>query len=167
MVVPVIVIDLDEADSPFGHAAGQQGGPGKAAGLVHIRAVKFLGGGGFAGQIRQFRHTALHAEGHFILLDPGVGLRVTDLLVIDLVECFQAIERIAPGRSGNARRVVDIEDGIDPAAETDAGVFARQIPASPEAGGDGLDLFGVGGLGDKHHKGGEVAVGRAQPVGNP
>ena len=161
------MVDLDEADPAFGHAAGQQGRPRKAAGLVHVRSIKFLGGGGFAGQIGQFRHTALHTEGHFILLDPGVGLRVTDLLVIDLIERLQAIKRVTPGTGGNSGRVVDIEDGIDPAAESDPCVFARQIPTAPEAGGDGLDLLGVGGLGDKDHKGGEVVVGRAQPVGNP
>src|ERR1041385_934251 len=43
MMVPIAMIELDEAHSPFGQTARQQAVRGKGAGLSRILAVKFKG----------------------------------------------------------------------------------------------------------------------------
>jgi hypothetical protein len=46
-------------------------------------------------------------------------------------------------------------------------VFAGEIAAGPEAGGDGLELFLVAGFGDQDDEGRQVGVDRAEAVADP
>src|SRR5207248_9527174 len=46
--VPVVVVNLHEADAALDHAASEQGSVGEGAGLFRLFAVELVGGGGFA-----------------------------------------------------------------------------------------------------------------------
>ena len=91
MLVPAAVVDLDEAHAAFGHAAGEQGAVGEGAGFFDVRAVEFADAVGFLGEIGEFGHRGLHAEGHFILGDAGEGFRVEGRVGLLLVEGGEAV----------------------------------------------------------------------------
>jgi hypothetical protein len=88
---------------------------------------------GSLGDVGEFRHAGLHAEGHFILLDARVRFGIADFLVVDLVEGVQAFDGALAHAVGHAGRVVDEEDGVAFAAEGHARVLAGQIAAGPQA----------------------------------
>ena len=73
--VPVVVIDLHEADAALDHPPGQQGRVGEGAGLAGLFAVKLEGRFRLVGQIGQFRHAVLHAEGQLVLLGCACAFR--------------------------------------------------------------------------------------------
>ena len=52
VVVPVVVVDLDESDASLDHPARQERGVGEGAGFPGIRAVEVVGGLGLAGECR-------------------------------------------------------------------------------------------------------------------
>ena len=167
VVIPVVVVDLDEADATFDEAAGHEGAVGEGAGFSGVFAVEFEDVLGLLGQVGEFGHAGLHAEGHFVLLDAGVGLGVGDFLVGDFVEGVDAVEGFAADGGGDAWGVVDVEDGVASGTEGDAGVFAGEVAGGPEAGGDGLFLGAVGRGGDEDDEGGEVLIHGAEAVGGP
>ncbi len=167
VVVPVVVVDLHEADAAFDEAAGHEGTIGEGAGFFGVFAVEFEDVFGFLGEVSEFGHAGLHAERHFVLLDASVGLGVGDFLVGDFVEGVDAIEGFAADGGGDARGIVDVEDGVASGTEGDAGVFAGEVAGGPEAGGDGLFLGAVGGGGDEDDEGREVLIHGAEAVGGP
>ena len=133
MVVPVVVIDLNKAHSALDQTPGHEHAVGKAAGLSGFFAVHFIDVLGLLGDVGQFRHAGLHAEGHLVLLYPRVGFRITHLLVVDLVERVQAFDGALAHAVGNAGRVVDEQDRIALAAEGNPRVLTGQIAAGPES----------------------------------
>src|SRR5439155_1111470 len=147
--VPVVVVDLDEAHAALDHAAAHQHRVSEGARPARVLAVQAERRFRLAGQVGQLRHAGLHAEGHLVLLDARVRLGVADGAVGHLVELPQAVEGAAADLGGDARRVVDVEDRVTGGAEGDAGVLAGQVTGRPQAGGDGLHLFGVAGAGDE------------------
>ena len=52
----------------------------EGSGFAGIGTIHFNGGLAFSTEIGQLGDTALHAEGHFILRDPGLGLGVSETL---------------------------------------------------------------------------------------
>ena len=92
---------------------------------------------------------------------------IADLLIVHLVERLEAVERFAANVGRHAGRIVDVQDRIARRAERHAGMFAGQIAARPQPGRNGLDLLGVGRLGDQHDERRQVLVERAQPVRHP
>ena len=167
VVVPVVVVDLDEADAAFDEATGHQHAVREAAALAGFFAVELEDVLRFLGEVGEFRHRGLHAEGHLILLDAGMGLRIAHGLIIEAVELVDAVDGLLAQVVGHAGRVVDEEDRVALAAERDAGVFARQVAAGPETARDGLFLVAVGRGRDEHHEVREVVVLGAEAVGGP
>ena len=133
VMVPVVMVDLDEADASFHETAGHQHAVGEASALTGFLAVQIEDVFRLLGEVGQFRHRSLHAEGHLILLDAGMGLRVAHGLVVEAVELVDAVDGLLAQVVGHAGRVVDEEDRVALAAEGDAGVLARQVAARPEA----------------------------------
>src|SRR4051812_38550076 len=154
MRVPIIVINLHEADALLDHLPSKQGGMRKAARLFRFIAVELIGGFRLFGKISQVRHAGLHPESHLELLDAGVRFRVADDFVIHLVQRAQAVESFAADSAINTRRVVNEKNWITTAAEGDAGVNAGQKSRRPEARGNSLELIGVRRLRDEDDKGG-------------
>ena len=167
VVVPVVVVDLDEADAAFDQAAGHEHAVGEAAALAGFVAVELEDMLGLLGQVGQLGHAGLHAERHLVLLDARVRLGVADGLVVEAVELVDAVDGLLAQVVGDARRVVDEEDRVALAAERHARVFPRQVAARPEAARDGLFLVAVGRRGDEHDERREVIVGGAEAVGRP
>ena len=167
MMVPVVVVDLGEADAALGQATRHEHAVGEAAGLPRLLAIQLEGVLGLAGQIGQFRHACLHAEGHFVLLDARVRLGIAHLAVVDLVERLHAVEHAPAHAVVDTGRVVDEEDGVALAAERHPRVLARQVAARPQARGDGLLLLAIGRRGDEHDKTRQVLIHRAEAIRGP
>jgi hypothetical protein len=167
VMVPVVVVDLDEAHAALDESAGHEHAVGKAAGLLGFLAVEFVDVLGLLGDVGQLRHAGLHAEGHLVLLNARVRFGIADFLVVDLVEGVEAFDGALAHAVGHAGRVVDEENGVAFAAEAHAGVLAGQIAAGPEARGDGLLLLAIRRRGDEHDEGGQVLVHRAEAVRSP
>ena len=77
VVVPVAVIELDEAHAALGQPPGQQavGGEGAVAALGAVQVEDLLR---LVGEVHQVRHAGLHAEGHLVLRDARGDLRIVD-----------------------------------------------------------------------------------------
>ena len=65
-----------------------------------------------------------YAEGHFELLDAGVGFRVAHFAVSDFVELAQAVQLFAAQSGRDTVGIADEEDGIALTAEGDSRVFS-------------------------------------------
>ena len=92
VLVPAAVEELDETHAALGEAAGEQAVGGVGAGLAGLRAVEIEGGGGFAGEVGEFGHGGLHAEGHLVGMDAGDGFRIADFVGEALVERGEVVE---------------------------------------------------------------------------
>ena len=123
---------------------------------------------GLAGQIGEFRHGGLHAEGHFVLLDAGLDFRIADGGERAAVQFVEAVEHVAAGFARDAGRVLEEKHRIAERAQRDAGVLAWQIAGTPEPGGNRLHVRvrrGVRGV--QHDEGRQLLVHRAEAVGQP
>ena len=69
-MVPVAMVQLDEAGAAFREAAGEDAVGGEA-GRALFRSVLLEGGVGFLGEVHQLRDAGLHAEGEFVVRDLG------------------------------------------------------------------------------------------------
>ena len=166
MVVPVAMVELDETHTAFGEAAGDETVAGEGAGLVHSGAVALESGGGFAGEVHEFRHTALHAVGHLELADPRLDLGVAAYRELLAVEVGDAVEHEAAAFAGEAGWIVEVEDRFAAGAELHALMLAREKTAAPQAREQ--PLAGAGFVdGDEHDEGRKVVVEAAEAVVGP
>src|SRR5207237_4631426 len=110
MRIPVVVINLHEANAALNEPAREQSRVGESARLFHRVAVEVESVLGFVGEVCQLGNARLHAKREFVLLDARPRFRIADLLVGQLVESAKAIERFAADRSRNARRIVDVKN---------------------------------------------------------
>ena len=76
VMVPALMIELDEPHTPLGQPPGQQTVGGKAAGILGIGTVTIEDMLGFVGKIGRLRDTRLHPVGHFIVGNAGSDLRI-------------------------------------------------------------------------------------------
>ena len=167
VVIPVVVVDLDEANPPLDEAAGGERGVGEGARFLCIVAVEFKRAFGLGRKLGEFRHARLHPERHLILRDSRVRLRVADERGVHFIERLDAVERVAPHRCGNAGRVVDVQNGVALAPECHPGVLAREVAARPQPPADGLNLLAVRRLRDEHDERGQVLIFRSKAVAHP
>ena len=77
VVVPVRVVELDEADAAFDHAAGEEAVVGKGC-LSGLGTVHFEGVFGFLIELCEFRGGDLHGEGGFVGFDACLNFGVAD-----------------------------------------------------------------------------------------
>ena len=167
VLVPAAVEDLDDACAALDEAAGEDGALGEAALAVDVVAIHVEGGFGFFGEVSEFGHAGLHAEGHFVLGDAGLDFGVADAGVVEVVEFAEGVEHGAAVGGVNAGGIFDVEDGVALAAEGDAGEFGGEKAAAPHAGEEGLSLAGGGKGGGEDDEGWEVVGGGAEAVGEP
>ena len=99
--VPIRVVELDEAHSPFHHPAGQKAHATKFCVGFPVQAIGFTCGLGFFGNIDQFGRGSLHAEGQFIVgkLSGQAGVvgsfgQVLSVPLIDLIEDEPLVRRV-------------------------------------------------------------------------
>ena len=159
VVVPVFVVELDEADPAFGETAGDEtvGGEGAVAGGAAVEVFDVLG---FCGHVHEAGDTGLHAEGHFVLGNAGGDFGVVEGFGVLFVEIADGADDIVLEVAGVAWRVAEVEDGVAFAAEVDALEAAGEEACGPLAGGDGLVLAALA-EGGEDDEAGEVFCGGA------
>ena len=168
VVVPVVVIDLDEAHAALDHSPGQQRGVGERAGLLRLFAVERVGRGRLLAPDppAPARSPACRRASSYC----RVRVRVSgspQRAKARLVQRLQAVERPAADLAGDPRRIVDEQDRVAGRAEGDARMFARKIARGPQPRGNRLQLLGVGGPGHQHDErragSGSAGPGRTTP----
>ena len=125
-MVPVVVVDLNEADAAFDHAAGHaarcsRSVPGflTSSPYSFIRVSGSLARSVSSGTLACMRNAISYCWMRVCVSgSPTCG-------VVHLVERFEAIERLAADLRGDTGRVVDVENRIAAAAEGDAGSVRR------------------------------------------
>ena len=95
VVVPTHVEELDEADIALAESTGQQAVGGVRARALHVRSVEVEHVLRFLGQVEQVRDARLHAEGHLVLRDTGLDLRIAQDAVALVVKGGELIELFA------------------------------------------------------------------------
>ncbi len=167
VLVPSAMEDLNDADTAFDEASGEDGGVGETAGAFHVGPVHFEGGIGFTGEIGEFGHAGLHAERHLVLGDPGLDFGITEGAMMPVVQFIEGIEHVTSVGGQDAGRVLEVEDGIAGAAEGDAGVAGGEEAGTPHAGEEGLTIAGGGEGGGEDDEGGEIIAFAAEAIGEP
>src|SRR5262249_25952100 len=111
VVVPVAVIELDEAHAALGQPAGQQtvGGKGAVRPLGSIQVENFRR---LVAEVHQVRHAGLHAERHLVLADAGGDLRIVDDAVVHAVELLHGGDDIVLLIQPDAAGIADVKNWI-------------------------------------------------------
>jgi len=164
VLIPALVVELDEFDPTLGQAAGEEAVGGEGAGRARIFTVKVEDVFGFGGEVVDLGDGGLHPVGHLVLGDAGVDLPVGSALELVLVELAEAVEEIAPALAVDTGWVSEVEDGVFPGTELDAVVAGGQKTAAPETGVEGLAALAFG---DEDDEGGQVVVVAAEAVVEP
>ena len=138
VVIPVAVVELDEADAFLGEPSGEQGIAGERTGRRDVGPVAVHDRLALAREVHEIGHAGLHAVGHLGLADAGGDLRVAGLGEIESIERVGALEQGLALLAGETLRVTEIKHGLAGATELDALVGARQEAAAPEAGEQAL-----------------------------
>ena len=167
MVVPAHVEELDEADVAFAKATGQETVRGVGARALHVRTVEIEHMLRFLREVEQVGHAGLHAEGHFVLGDAGLDLRVAQHAVALVVECGEFVELFAADFARDALGVFQVEHALALIAELHPLEFGGQEARAPEAVIERLVVGTTATEGRHHHVGGEVGVLAAEAVGGP
>src|SRR5207302_244872 len=94
VVVPVAVVQLDEAHAPLRQAPGQQAVGGEGA-VPAVRAVQVEDFPGLAGDVHQPGHAGLHAEGHLVLGDARGDLGVVVNVLLHPVQGLHRLDHVA------------------------------------------------------------------------
>ncbi len=85
MVIPFLVVQLDEPDTAFGQAVRQQAIRGVRPWIPSILAIFPKNVVWLVGQIRHFGDGLLHAKGQFILLNSRFQFRIGSPLQLQFV----------------------------------------------------------------------------------
>ena len=120
MLIPALVIELDEAHVALGEAPGQQAVGGVGPRLARLLTVELEDAVGLGLQVHRVRHRRLHAIGHLVLGDARVDLGIHDLRVLALLERPQRVEHPPAAGPIDAGGIVQEEHRILAAAELHA-----------------------------------------------
>ena len=162
-MIPVAMAELDEADSRAPRGGARGGSCWRSwvwPGVGAVEVEHFLR---LLREVGQLGHAGLHAEGEFVVLDLRADGGVAEVGEGDAVQLVGGVDELAAGGGADAGWVGDVEDGVARVAELDAGVLRGQEAASPVARLQGLPAAAAG----EDDEGGQVAVGAAEPVGEP
>ena len=161
MVVPAAVEELDEAHVALGHPAGEQAVAGERAALVHLRPVQVEDVLRLAGEVGQFGHRGLHAEGHFLLGDRGLNLGVADLVEVLSVQLGSPGRASCGGPRGSTPAGFDRNrTGSPDGWKATPWCLEGRKPDPPEAAVERLHVAGAAGpeRRGEHHEVGQVLV---------
>ena len=124
MLVPAGVHQLDKARAAFEESAGDKAVIGETAFGKCVGSIALNGRFGFAGEIDQFGHARLHAEGHFVLGDAGVDFWIAVFGEMRGVHGGDVIEHGAAGSGAYSLGIGEIGDEVAGIAEADSLVAA-------------------------------------------
>ena len=138
VLIPSLVVQLDEAHVALGQAAGQQAIGRERAGDAGRFAVQVENVVRLLGNVHRGGHRRLHPVGHFVLGDARIDFRVHYAFVLALVQFAQIVQHAPPGGSIDARRVIQIQYRVLARPKLHALVQRRQETVSPQTGIQGL-----------------------------
>ena len=167
VLIPSGVHKLHAAGAAFDEATGHETVVREASGLFNSGAVAFEDRGGFVGEIRQLRHTALHAEGHFILGDACGDFRIVEILELLFVDAGYVIKHAAFHVARDAFGIGKVEDGVAAGAKFHALVSGWKEAGSPVEFIKDLSAGGSLADGGEDDKRGEVFCFTSQSVAQP
>jgi hypothetical protein len=128
MMIPVAMVQLNEAHPSLGQSARQQavGSERTVArpGAVHIQNRLRL----FA-HIHQFGYAGLHPERHLILRDTRQDFRIAHGPILNPVEIVDRLNGVALDAGAQPSRVLNVEDRVSDGIELHALKLARKEPA--------------------------------------
>ena len=165
MVVPVLVIQLNEPHAALGQAPGQQAvrGEGAVAGLAAVQIQDVLG---LLAGVHQIGNAGLHLEGHLVLRDPRGDFRIVHDGVVLGIDRVGRLHHVLLLVAGDAGRVAQVQHRVAAAAQGDALEPAGQKPRRPLPRRDGLVLPAAA-QGGEHHETGQILGFAAQAVHDP
>ncbi len=112
MLVPTAVEELHKSDVAFGQTSRQKTVVSVGARLASSIAVEFEGALRFVRKIHDFRSSGLHAEGHLILGDARLDLRVAEAAKRIPVEGRKIVEHLAPRGAVKPTGIFKVEQRI-------------------------------------------------------
>ena len=164
VMVPVLVVELDEPYAPFGEPPRQQAVGRERAGVFGVGAVHLEHVGGLVGEVGHLRHARLHPEGHLVVGDPGGDLRVGRACKLVLVQLPEAVEQLPAVFRRHSRRIVHVEHWVATGAEPHGLMLRREKPRAPEVAHQRLAALVFC---DQHDERGEVFMVVAKAVVEP
>ena len=167
MLVPAPVVELDKADSAFGESPRQDAIGGKASRFARLRTIKLEGRGGFAREVGQFGYRGLHPKGQFVVVDPGLDLRVLILFEVQSVQLTDIVQHSPAHSPIHSGGIAEEEHRVFAWAESNPLVMGRKEACAPHPLVQWLGVGRAAGAGDHHHEGGKVPVFTSQSVGEP
>ena len=111
MVIPVFMVELDEAHTALGKATGEQA-VGRERTVTGHATVEREGLGVFGRDVHELGHAGLHLEGHFILGDTRGDLGVGDDFVAMEIKGRDGVDVAALGIARDSRRVGEVHHGV-------------------------------------------------------
>ena len=165
VVIPVPVVELDEAAAAFGEPAREQAVGGERT-VARFAAIQREGLCRLARDVHEAGHAGLHLERHLILGDARPHFGVVHRAAAELVQRIDRRDVAALGLARDAGRVVEVEDGVSFGTELHALVLGGEEAAAPLARGDGLRRASLAG-GDEDDEAGEVFGFGAESIGDP
>ena len=166
MLIPAAMEDLHHPHAPLHEPPGEQETVGERPRLLHVVAIHLERGLALVGDVDEVRHARLHPEGHLVLRDPRLDLRVGIPLEAAGIQFAERVERAAAAGPRDAGRILQVEHGIARAAEGHARVARRQKPARPHPREDRLRRVDVGQRREDDERR-EIVVLAAEAVGEP
>ena len=164
VMVPVLVVELDETHAPLGQPPGEHAVRRERAGILRVGAVLLEHMGRLIGEVGHLRHARLHAEGHLVVGDPRRDLGVRDAGKLVFVQLPQAVEQLPAILRRHARGIVDVEHGIATGTKPHRLMLGRQKARTPEMRHQRLAALV---LRDKHHERGQVVMDVAKAIVEP
>ena len=165
MLVPALVVELDEAHAALGQPPREQAVGGEGAGLAGVRAVQVDDRVRLAREVHDLRDRRLHPVGHLVLRDARVDLGVHDPRLLPLLERAQRVEHAPPAGAVEPGGIGEVEHRVLPAAELHALVLRGQEAAAPEPRVE--RLVALPRAGEQHDERRQVLVLGAEAVGEP
>ena len=135
VVVPALMVELDESHAALGQPAGQQAVGGERAGRAAVGAVQLEDGVRLLREIGDVGHARLHAERHLVLGDRAIRFRGRALSRTGWrLSAFELVEHRAAAGAADAVGVAEIEHRVLAGAKLDALVLRVEEAAAPQAG---------------------------------
>ena len=131
MLVPTAVEELHKSDVAFGQAPRQKTIVSVGAWLASGIPVEFESALRLVRKIDDFRSGGLHAEGHLILGDARLDLRVAEAGKRISVESRKIVEHLAPRGAVEPIGIFEIEQRIPAAAHQYALMVRRKKTTAP------------------------------------
>ena len=116
---------LNVPDASFGKTASVQTARGKRPRRFRVVSVEIERLFRFGRQVHQLRHRCLHAVRHFVLANAGNDFRISEPLVLLVVQRRESVQLNSPVAARYSGRIAEVQNGIALAPHQHALVIGR------------------------------------------